>query len=94
MAKVTAKLQVTVPKSIADQFGIRPGDEIEWEPAGDAIRVIPAGQRETVDTAGRLKLFDDATRRQREREARRGVAETVQDRGWKREDLYERGSSR
>ncbi|MEK7258043.1 MAG: SUMF1/EgtB/PvdO family nonheme iron enzyme, partial [Bacteroidota bacterium] len=30
MAKVTSKLQVTVPKIIADQYGIRPGDEIEW----------------------------------------------------------------
>ena len=34
MAKVTSKLQVTVPKAIADHYGIRPGDEIQWIPAG------------------------------------------------------------
>ncbi len=41
MAKVTSKLQVTVPKAIADRYGIRPGDEIEWVAAGDTIRVLP-----------------------------------------------------
>ena len=40
MAKVTSKLQVTVPKALANQYGIRPGVEIEWEPAGDTIRVM------------------------------------------------------
>jgi AbrB family looped-hinge helix DNA binding protein len=29
MGKVTSKLQVTVPKAIAQRYGIRPGDEIE-----------------------------------------------------------------
>ena len=36
MAKVTSKLQVTVPKAIADRFGIRPGDEIEFMPGEDS----------------------------------------------------------
>jgi len=27
---VTSKLQLTVPQAIADQYGIRPGDEVEW----------------------------------------------------------------
>ena len=39
MAKVTSKLQLTVPKAIADQYGIKPGDELEWVPAGESIRV-------------------------------------------------------
>ena len=30
MAKVTSKLQVTLPKALADQYGIEPGDEIGW----------------------------------------------------------------
>ena len=35
MAKVTSKLQVTVPKAIAAAAtGFRPGDEIEWVAAG------------------------------------------------------------
>ena len=39
MPKVTSKLQLTVPKAIADQYGIKPGDELEWIPAGESIRV-------------------------------------------------------
>ena len=64
MAKVTSKLQVTVPKVIADRYGIRPGDEIEWVAAGDTIRVIPPGRQAPVaDLELRLKLFDAATER-------------------------------
>jgi bifunctional DNA-binding transcriptional regulator/antitoxin component of YhaV-PrlF toxin-antitoxin module len=72
MAKVTSKLQLTVPKLIADQYGIRPGDELQWFSAGDVIRVIPpqrggqAGRKISVED--RLKLFDKATARQRQRE--------------------------
>jgi len=28
-AKVTSKLQVTVPKALAAQLGIRPGDDVD-----------------------------------------------------------------
>ena len=38
MSKVTSKLQLTVPKAIADKYGIRPGDELDWVAAGDSIR--------------------------------------------------------
>lgn len=99
MSKVTRKLQVTVPKAIADQYGIKPGDEIEWVPAGDTIRVIPpAGQRRPVlDVQTRLALFDAATERQRQREKAHPVKPLPPgaDRGWRREDLYDaRGSPR
>jgi bifunctional DNA-binding transcriptional regulator/antitoxin component of YhaV-PrlF toxin-antitoxin module len=40
MSKVTAKLQVTLPKALAEKYGIVPGSEIVWEAAGDAIRVL------------------------------------------------------
>jgi len=87
MAKVTSKLQVTVPKAIADRFGIRPGDEIEFQAAGDSIRIEPAGKRKPLSIEERLRLFDEATRRIRRR---RWKGETPKDRGWTREDLYER----
>jgi AbrB family looped-hinge helix DNA binding protein len=32
MVKVTSKLQITIPKRIADEFGIRPGDQLEFVP--------------------------------------------------------------
>ncbi len=94
MAKVTSKLQVTVPKAIADAFGIRPGDQIEWVAAGNVIRVLPARFNRKLQTADRLRLFDQATERQkrRQRNFRRQKAEA--DRGWKREELYRRGRAR
>ena len=94
MAKVTSKLQVTVPKAIADAYNIQPGDEIEWEPAGEVIRVVPNPKPALSDDREmRLRLFDQATERIR-RSSRRRVKRGPQNRGWRREDLYDRGRSR
>lgn len=91
-SKVTSKLQVTIPKALAERFGIRPGDEIAWEPAGSFIRVVPAGAaRARLDAEERLRLFDDATERQQAHEARNPPSGALTDRGWSREDLYDRG---
>ncbi len=85
MAKVTSKYQVTIPKRILDECDIRPGDEIDWIPAGEAIRVIPVRKGRTSDTRElRLKLFDQATERHRERGS---TVTHAADGGWKREDL-------
>ena len=95
MAKVTSKLQVTVPKAIAQRFGIRPGVEIEWVPAGETIRVVPPrGRQRGLDREARLKLFDRATDRQRQRDARRPRRKRGADRGWTRDDLYRDGRTR
>ncbi len=68
MARVTSKLQVTVPKAIAEKYGIRPGDEIEWVPAGDVIRVVrPSANALSDDRETRLHLFDQATKRHAKR---------------------------
>jgi len=96
MPKVTSKLQLTVPKAIADQYGIRPGDELQWIAAGEAIHVIPGGRNnltEQVRTVEeRLELFDRATQRQRRRQGKAGKAVSrPAARGWKREELYGRG---
>src|SRR5438067_3669098 len=45
MAKVTSKYQVTVPKKIAERYGILPGDDIDWVAAGEVIRVIPSAKQ-------------------------------------------------
>ena len=94
MSKVTAKLQVTIPKLIAERFGIAPGDEIEWEPAADAVRVVTVKSRRPVDATSRLRLFDAATKRQRARELTLQQAAADTDRGWTRAELYERGRAR
>ena len=92
MARVTSKLQVTIPKAVADRYAIEPGAEIVFEPAGDVIRVVPA-RRVVRDPRERVKLFEQVLLRQREREAGRAFPE-VQERGWTREDLYDRGRTR
>ena len=94
MAKVTSKLQVTVPKVIANQYGIRPGDELEWVAAGETIRVVPAGQGlSPVSRQERLRLFDRATARQQERDAA-WTGKRTGGRGWTRAEIYQRGRAR
>lgn len=96
MSKVTSKLQVTIPKALAERYGIRPGDEIEWQPAGAFIRIIPPGsRRQRLTVQERLRLFDQATALQQARErALPGPRATAPaDRGWTREELYTRGSA-
>lgn len=91
---MTSKLQVTIPKAIAERYGIEPGGEIDWLPAGEAIRVVPQGHREPgPDRARRLDLFDRATDRQRSRQAGKQPEPAPAERGWSRGDLYDRGSA-
>jgi AbrB family looped-hinge helix DNA binding protein len=95
MSKVTRKLEVTLPKAVAKQLGINPGDEIDWEVAGAELRLIPAGKRRRTKSSvqARLRLFDQATRRHQTRSSRIAPAllETAKyGRGWTREDLYTR----
>jgi AbrB family looped-hinge helix DNA binding protein len=92
MAKVTRKLQVTLPKAVADEYGIRPGSEIEFVAAGDVIRLVTASTAPPVWNGA--SIFDEATRRQRRREAAGGRLRRPKARGWSREDLYRRGLSR
>jgi len=86
---VTSKLQVTIPKAIAREYGIEPGHEVEWMEAGDAIRVVPQlARRPALGVAERLELFNQGTERQRQRQAGRPETRSPDDRGWAREDLY------
>jgi AbrB family looped-hinge helix DNA binding protein len=95
MARVTSKLQVTVPKAVADQFGIRPGSDITWTPAGDSIRVAVGRMAKAVASPDdRLSLFDRATARQRARERKAPRRATTSARGWTRESLYRDDRSR
>jgi len=100
MAKVTSKLQLTVPKAIADQYGIRPGDELEWIPAGGTIRVEIVGRKAKSGTdlspKERLALFDantkwlDQLQAVQLKEAKaKDTRITRENRGWTREELYE-----
>ncbi len=95
MAKVTSKLQLTLPKKLADQYGIKPGDEVEFREAGNIIHLLPPRQiskgRLTVEE--RMRLFDEHTRRVKEAQKHLKLPETPpKDRGWTREELYDRDS--
>lgn len=93
---MTSKLQVTLPKALATQYRIQPGDEILWVASGDSIRVVPARNAPTATTVKeRLRLFDQATRRQAERQGKlRRSGKPPADRGWARDELYDRGRPR
>jgi AbrB family looped-hinge helix DNA binding protein len=103
MSKVTSKLQLTLPKAIADQYGIRPGDELQWTPAGESIRVSLARNRTKAEhpltLSQRLELFDKGSKRLskiQRAQLRQAVHAKArgQSRGWTREELYHRGFPR
>lgn len=85
---------MTIPKAIADEYGIAPGDEIDFAPGGDAIRVRRrASSPARIDIERRLDVFDRATERQQGRDVTVREPGTVV-RGWRREDLYGRACAR
>lgn len=90
---MTSKRQVTLPKELADAYGIAPGDEIDWEPAGDAIRVVLRGRAAPgLSAEERLALFDAASLRHRERWEGATLTESpLPHRGWTRDELHDRG---
>ena len=96
MSKITSKYQVSIPKALAESYRLKPGDEIEFEGAGPVIRIVPPqARRPPLEAAERLRLFDQATARQIEREERLDLPYASfdtkrRDRGWSREDLYDR----
>ena len=94
MSRVTSKLQVTIPKRIAEQYSIQPGDEIEFVATAEGLRIVTARRpgATRLSVAERLRLFDEANERQRQRQARLKLpASPPTDRGWPRAELYTRG---
>lgn len=94
MAKVTSKLQITIPKRLAEQYGLVPGDEVEFLPAGASMRLVPARSRarQQLSPGEKLRLFDVATKRQQQREKTMTLsAEGKTGHDWDRADLYTRG---
>ena len=87
-SKVTSKLQVTVPKVIADQADVRPGDALEWEATGASIRVTSARRSRATSSKQRLASFQAATDRIRQRWKGVKVGPSPKSRGWTRDELY------
>ena len=87
MSRVTKKYQVSIPRVLAEQYGIAPGDDLIWE----ALRVRRAEPRprSALSQEELLRLFDAATKRQQARNRAAGAAAPTK-RGWMREELYDR----
>ena len=95
MAKVTSKLQVSIPKRMAEKHRLKPGDDIFWRDSAEAILLVPAATAQgALSVSERLALFDSATSRQQKRQRRAPKASRAKNRGWKREDLYDRARTR
>ena len=63
--------------------------------SGNSRHVTPSrDRRQVLDLETRLRLFQQATDRQRRRRPEATVTQAAVDRGWSREDLYERGRTR
>ena len=88
-----------MPKAIADQYGIPPGDEIRVVAGRRSDLRRPVGRRRKcareLDRKEQLELFNRATERQRRREAMLGQdrpkAHRSADQGWSMGELYRRG---
>jgi AbrB family looped-hinge helix DNA binding protein len=52
--RITRKGQVTIPKELREEFGLKEGDELLWQKAEDGIRV-----RKATRSAGRGMLVTD-----------------------------------
>lgn len=98
MTRVTGKFQITLPKRLVDTYGIHVGDEVELVAAGDVIAIVlPGAAKPMLSVEERLRLFDESRERQRQRERERGplpAPSDPEDRGWTRDELYDRGRPR
>ena len=93
MSRVTSKLQVTLPKAIADSHNIRPGSEIQFESGIDCIRIVVGKSRIELPLEEKLRLLSEARKRQQLRNKNFRRPTKAAQRGWRRDDLYERGTT-
>ena len=98
MSRVTSKLQLTLPKRLAEQYGIKPGDEIEFQAAGESIRLVPKGARAATLAISReeaLRMLDEdvAWQEARQKQMTFTPSDGSTGRGWTREALYDRDPS-
>ncbi|MFN8149614.1 MAG: AbrB/MazE/SpoVT family DNA-binding domain-containing protein [Solirubrobacterales bacterium] len=92
MAKVTSKRQVTIPKVIADRYGIATGDELEFRRAGSGD---DPGRRAYGSPPGAGSRFQPPPFGTLRRCGSAAAARTLSGAsGWSREELYERARPR
>jgi len=95
MSKVSSKYQITLPRDLARSHRISPGEEVVFEEAGSALylrRGAQDGKDINASDPQRVRYFDQASQRQAERDrAHVDSSSSSADRGWTRDELYQRG---
>ncbi len=51
-ARLTRQGQITVPKAVRERLGLRPGDDLEFEPREDGMVVVARPRPSVLDFAG------------------------------------------
>lgn len=73
-ARITSKGQVTIPAAVREQVGLRPGDEIAFEPK--TLRFAPVPRAKLTDLYGIFQPLEPTHSWSRERE-RAAVADAA-----------------
>lgn len=60
-ARVSEKGQVTIPKSIRDRLGLRPGQDLEFTEDGAEIRIRKAVREDALDSLFGLLKKENVT---------------------------------
>ena len=51
-ARITSQGQITIPKRVREQLGVKPGDDVEFDAGADGMHIRPRPRRSVLDFAG------------------------------------------
>lgn len=51
-SRITSQGQITIPKAVREQLGVKPGDDVEFESGSDGIILRPRPRRSVLDFVG------------------------------------------
>lgn len=52
LARITSQGQITIPKAVREQLGVKAGDDVEFEAGPNGVVVRPRLRRSVLDFAG------------------------------------------
>lgn len=51
-ARITSQGQITIPKAVREELGVKAGDDVEFESGPDGVHIRPRPRRSVLDFAG------------------------------------------